>query len=519
MPTILKDRIIFSEKDWLSGMHSQYQNTSAGSAKITNGLSFANTFNPYIYWGYACPGEDAQSVTNADEIDGVIKRITAKDSTNAYMVGGTSVYHFNPATETISNSSPWSHAITPHNSGPVASDCILYNAKSSGTSAQYLFYSWNDTGDADGDIGRYDLSTTFDDDFISIVPAGASVLGTKNEHPMIVGADDILYIGDGEDLWAYDGQTGDDGTLTKNPVALPKGMVIEGFALFQPNTLAIFCSSRSRIDFAGTAGAKGFVFFWDYLNADPFQVFDLDNGRLGSPFVYRNTIGCFQTGNSDDFGQASRRVKIKVFNGQEFKIVAPILTGGVPSIGGVENFGELIIFNLNGVIYSWGNTLGQDTGLNIRALPNGTTSGAFQNIGGVRWSSSGTGATNGLQKFNGKHDTGGVATAYAIPNFSPNFKGKIDSIEIVYGKTSTGGRDIDLQFRDLSNNLYTIFENKKDITSGNLIQKYYKDSSGDELPQFTGLKAILAWGSGTDNTDAPIVDKIIVHYSQIKYND
>src|SRR5262245_25694862 len=138
------------------------------------------------------PGPGLANLTNGNEsgavttlIKGIQKR--AVDGTNVYGVGGNKLYKIN-ATTVVSDAT-WPHTI----------DKAAVTAEDGEDVEEYrggYFYSYNHSGSA-GDVGRYDGSATFDDDYLSTVPTGAGALAGGVPHPMIVGGDDTLYIGNG----------------------------------------------------------------------------------------------------------------------------------------------------------------------------------------------------------------------------------------------------------------------------------------------------------------------------------
>ena len=53
------------------------------------------------------------------------------------------------------------------------------------------------------------------------------------------------------------------------------------------------------------------------------------------------------------------------------------------------------------------------------------------------------------------------------------------------------------------------------IAAGDLTQRYQVDKDGDMLPAFDNLFLDVTWKTGTDETDAPAIDKIEVFYELI----
>ena len=100
----------------------------------------------------------------------------------------------------------------------------------------------------------------FDDDMMSTSAAsplaGSDLTDGQNaEHPMIVGDDDVLYIGSGRYLHGYDGQVGNAGTFYSKVLTLPLGYIITSMQTYN-NYLVIFAHNNDTT--AGTLTALGY---------------------------------------------------------------------------------------------------------------------------------------------------------------------------------------------------------------------------------------------------------------------
>lgn len=101
-------------------------------------------------------------------------------------------------------------------------DIIFYQVN--GTN--YIFYSWNDN--TDGDVGRATLAGSYDDDFMTTVPSGASTSGfptTGVPRRLLEGPDKILYITNGRYVASFDGSNGSNGTVNYQAYDLGVGWV------------------------------------------------------------------------------------------------------------------------------------------------------------------------------------------------------------------------------------------------------------------------------------------------------
>lgn len=353
-------------QDWLAGLVPEY-NLDYDSQIGGAGFTRATGIDPYRSYGYPSPGYPVSEVTNGSAVDAVAKN-AAVSGTKTYITAGTKLHEYTFGNNTVSNTGAWPHTITAHggHSGVSAQDVIIYYIGST----KYLFYSWKDSGD--GDVGRFDLSATFDDDFMSTTPSGGAALDTTNDHPMIVGADDILYIGDGNKLHGFDGQKGANGTLTKDTFTLKTGLVITSYSKTQ-NYLVIYAYDKSL---NSSERGEAYAYFWDYVSEDPTYVIPLPGDFVDGGFTLNGVPGCFVRGRTPVVF-ANNSSKICIWNGGQFKIVSNF-TDSPPGKGGVDVAEESIIFNAAGNIYRWGNAFpGAPTALNSISSIKQTTVGGL----------------------------------------------------------------------------------------------------------------------------------------------
>lgn len=534
MPSISKNRITWDKDDWLSGLHPNYS-SAAGDSPVPTGsgqLTFALSMNPYRYFGYASPGFNPTDVTGVSAVsNGAIRHIVI-----AYDTDGTDGYYgfgidsgsklFRIDTDTGEVTSP--HTITSASGTVEGNDIVQYAVNIASVRTPAVFYSFNNTGATAGNplwnVGMCNLSGTYDDDFMTTVPATPlAVLSAGGDaitypHPMIVGDDDILYIADGNVLNAFDGETGANGTYYTAVLTLPAGFRITSFAKLKQR-LVIFGYKELRN--AASANASSFyateakAYFWDYLSLDPYDSVNLNDNYCSGGFEFMGTVGCFTQGRKP-VPASNQFSKIMLFNGSEFESVA-MFDNNIPIHGGVQVVGDTIMFNAQGKIYQYGSPYpGFPNGLNKVAAGLGTSSGAIITLSTtLQVASTGTTTSGGLQKFTTSFSTGSVATALASPDFPEGQEGKVKSVTVTYAKTSTGGRAVSISLfgNDLATT--TIVSSLEEITASNIRKKYEFDSSGNQLPKFDDLKAIISWGSGSGVADAPIVQSIEVEYETV----
>ncbi len=503
MPTIQQNqkggKIIFDSNDWLAGLNPQYSASASARQKMGNGLAAARSFDPYRDFGYASPGYNPTDLTNVSVIDAVQVNCVVNGA-YGYSVGGTKVHQIDLTNEAL-NATP--HAIA----SSVMQDCIVYKIGAT----PYLFYSWYDG--TDGDVGRYDFGTwttagSWDDDYMSAVPTGKQVFAnTSKPMPMIIGSDDVLYIGVKNVVYAFDGATT---TLSPNVLTLPAEYNITGFARYGTH-LAVFASTDST----SFALAKATVFFWNYLDLDPSKVIDLNDNYVSAPFEYNGTVGCFTQGRVSDKTQNTKSCKLKIFDGLTFKTFATSI-GNAPAIGGVDISGDMIQWNSGGKIYSFGSPfLGIDAKLNQIMEGLGTSSGFLKTLTTatvLQIASTGTTTSGGMQNLKTNYyEQSLVATALAKPNWPVGKKGRITTIITKYAKTSSAGL---LLTGQLLNRLGTILsEFVTDVSA--ITADTYISKNEDVNAVFDDMKLVLSWSGGTAVTDAPIIDSVEVEFEYV----
>ena len=98
----------------------------------------------------------------------------------------------------------------------------------------------------------------FYDDFMKTRPAtplSNTTGGYNYPHPMIVGDDDLLYIGDGNRLHAFDGQfAGDvDGKVYESVLTVPANQVIKSFEKYNGFLLIFVDENPTGVSYASQA--------------------------------------------------------------------------------------------------------------------------------------------------------------------------------------------------------------------------------------------------------------------------
>jgi hypothetical protein len=407
MAKISADKIVWDVADWADGLNEQYgvENTNKN---IGRSLNYVQAFDPYRIIGYATPGYLPTTLGNSSVVDAVIlKSVSYGTSKREYGITSTKkIVEY--ASSKIENGTGYPHTVNDGTGDATALwDIVTYTSKATvGGGADpantRIFYSWARSGGSTWGVGLcYPPTATagfFVDNFMKTAPATPLTPAAGSyayPHPMIVGDDDLLYIGDGPRLHAFDGQyaSDDDGKFYDSVLTLPSTFRIKSFEKY--NGFLLIFADENESGTAYTSRAK--VFFWDYLSLDPTYIKDLNDNLVTEAFIFQGKVGCFTSGRRYDTG-ISNTGKIQFLEGNEFypKI---FFNDSLPVRGGVNVASNQLRWNSAGKLYAYGNNMGLPERLNILAKGGGTTSGMLSDGSGVLIMSSGTTTSGGLQSF------------------------------------------------------------------------------------------------------------------------
>jgi len=532
MPSIVKNKIIYDKDDWLGGLHPQYTSDLIPSVQQQpidrSTVSAAKSFNPYRFLGYAAPGYNPQDATNSSEITAVLRSGKITGGKMYAIEAGDLLHEITLGiTPSVGNAGVWPHTITPHgHSTAVGDDTVIYTANVSSTATECLFYSWGDA--TDWDVGRYTFSA-FDDDFMTTVPAGTLLSGATltagqgKAHPLIVGDDDILYIGDGRNIHAFDGATGADGTFTADVLTVPQGFQITCFSRIS-NFLVAFAYKESAVSGSDYYLGEARAFFWDYLSLDPTYNISLNDNYVSEAVELQGTIAVFTSGRATDLeNNGNRSSKMRVYNGSFFEDVEQFLDTP-PVRGGVFVNGDVITWSSGGHAYIYGKPFTEaPTALQkIAKTETGSPSNGLLSFATTdnMIMSTGSGAGGGLQYFSSgtfKADSS-VSASVAIPTFAEGEMGQVKSIKVVFARESSNGLKLILDLVDGGGNITNIVTSGdalEDITATNRVVEYNTGSLGTDLPKFYAIKPVIQWSASSGTGAAPIIDRIEIEYESI----
>ena len=504
-------QIIFDKGDFLSGLNPQYTTSVGGSERLT-GLSAASEFNPYRFLGYACPGSEPTDATGVAIATSYLKNGFSSGA-YGYFIGGALIHKYTLLTNTFVNDTAgkgFPRTIT--GTSPTVEDIIEYNI---GTTT-YGFTTLNNS--TVGDLCRFTLDgspSVFIDDYLT----NASYLNYAGwnkdvPHPVVIGTDDIMYVGNGNVLDGIDGQDGANGTHFAGALTLPKGYVISSFAKLK-DTLVIYAYKATSASGGSFYLSESTAFFWDYLSLDPTSVVDLNDNYVRGGFEYNGTVGCFTSGRRGDISSL-REARLKLWNGTVFETVSEYIRY-TPSNGGVEIKGNMIQWaasnGTNIEIFSYGSPFkGMPNVLNKIARGTGNSPGMLKSFTPQsQLVSTGVTTSGGLDVLSAStySDSAIMSTELAEPAFSVGRMGRAKFVKVIFKGNTTGGRGLSVSLYDRYASQTEFIANLEAITATNRIKEY------EVTKEFEALSLSLVWSAGSGATTAPIVAKVIVDFENI----
>lgn len=508
------DVIIFDESDWSRGLAPNF---GSGEPLIgTSGLTFAENMDPERYPGYLTPGYEYEQATNLAAISGTIVAGAAKNASTAYLGAADGELHeLTLSTHTITNAGSWPHAIAAAgaHSGHTtfsADDLIVYRHNISSSLVTSLLYAYND--DTDWDVGRFDFSSAFDDDFMSSVPAtplgttASDLTGGKGlPHPMEIGADGVLYMASGRYVHGYDGENGANGTFESQVLDLKQGWIIT--SLLPTESYLLIFAYRPPTDGAtpGDSRAECRVFYWDYISPTFTKSDDLADNYVTAAHFYRNRPACFTFGRP---GFGGKRGKHRVLSGGRWEQTFGI--GDYPVNRGVDTLGDRVILETSGIVYGYGtNNRELNDGLHSLANVSGSTRGlvrTFASTGAVIVSSG-----SNLDRLASNFSLCTFQTKHLKLDLPPGMKRRIDYVRVNFRKAASGGRNLALTLELDNRAVNSTVWSGKTVTAGEMSVDAHQDTSGKPFPKFDTIMLSGAYTAGDAATDAPVVRSVEVH--------
>jgi len=298
--------------------------------------------DPHRGKGYLTTGFTVSNITEAS-INSKMEHILPDPDTNDIYLLGESDRLWKMSTATTFDGS--FDGINPyHDFGSGAGESLaIYPTKIGGAaSVKKLFYFWNVSG-GNATAGMYDLSSTFDDDWMSTVPTGAGTL-VNAPHPNILWKS-YLWFGNGQYVGRFDGETGDNGTLDETKLNL--GTSVEVTALFlTQNYIGICAWEGSSID---RRGGPCTIYFWDGTSDTYNYSIPIDAIKITAALNSKGVIYLWMIGSDDTtiFGYLSENGFTKISAIQHY-IGSTLQKYNPPTPYGVDLFNNKVVMAMGG---------------------------------------------------------------------------------------------------------------------------------------------------------------------------
>lgn len=274
--------------------------------------------------------------TQATAVTTLIKGMTdyAVASDVAYGIGGNKLYKF--SSTAVSTASPFNVSGGGYviDKGTVTSE----DGEDVSLFQNNLYYTYNHSGTA-GDVGKYDLASTFDVDWGSTVPTGAAALQGGVPHQISNSVNEaVMYISNGKYVASYDGTNFNDQALD-----FATGMVISSIKWVN-NRLWIAVNKTSL---SGSNKNRASLFVWDGTTDQPETEIVL-SGTVGGLYVKNSILYVFYQDVTNTGGY-----KLAYVNGSQIVDLCNF-TGSLPAYYQITEYKDFILWISNGDIYAWG---------------------------------------------------------------------------------------------------------------------------------------------------------------------
>ena len=295
----------------------------------------------------------------------------------------------------------------------VSTSLVYYKSKT------YIF--WNDTG-VDGDIGLLTNSTTWDHDWGSTVPTGATNL-LDAPHYGIVGGDDILYFTNGKYIGTYNGTT-----LNTTALDIWTDAVFVSLTWNWNRVVAAY----NRPNIAGSNFNQSAIYKWNGVSSswegDPIEV----EGQIGALYTKNGTT--FVWWSSATSGYCFGRIS----GGQVVQIRR--YSGSLPTQAQVGEYDGFIGWISGNRLMLWG---ARDNDETVRMFQ--YMSGEYATAGG--WAApfgtpliaSYTGATYSLAKASG-YTVDSLRNSVAFKMTRAGVYAQLDLVQVATEQLSTGAK-------------------------------------------------------------------------------
>lgn len=451
--------------------------TEGGSAGAASVMANADCIADVLTQGPALSNltNGTQAGAVGELVNFIMDKAVAADV--AYAIGTTKLYKL--SSSAVTSDATWPHAVT---------NCT--NGESVQVLRGNLYYFYNTSGA--GNIGKYDLASTFDDDWGSTVPTGMATLQNAI-HPSAKKEDTMLF-GNGRYCGVYI-----DSTTTIAPTKLDFGQdAVVADVLFNAGQWYIAVNSG----ITGTNRTEGQIYTYDGAATTSTLSDETGVGMQRIGFLYRLN-GIIYVAYQD---LSSTGFIIGYIAGAQIKPLARF-TGGLPTFAQKTLYRGTILFLSSGLLFSAG-ALVDSLPFQLSQHADGgyATCGAIAAPFGTPIVASTDGGSNfRLAKFSG-YDTACSWKSIVFPLSSGKYKGFIDEIVVM---TKTLGANASCSLTIEADQGTSTSSAKAIATTGK--RRHYFTNFG--LAGIEDFRIALDWSGGSAANDCPIRSiKIIGHF-------
>ena len=319
----------------------------------TNTYYEGREIDPHRGLGYLAPGWATTTIAKSNDnpvivndliVDILVDHTTAQD---CYFLDGSRLYHMtNYLGDTWDTNFDGSNNAYVEITGATRGESLfIYPTKIGGAAAaNKLFYLYQD------DFGMYDLTSAFDHDWGSTVPTGKAALQDA-PHPTIEWQS-FRWIGNGQYLAKFDGQTGDNGTIEPTKLNLGQGWEIT--TLFPTRNYIGICAWRKNIA-GSTYRTESAIFFYDGTSTDYDYSIPIAENKILGAYNHNGVILLWMHGRD-----IAVTLAYLIENGTKKirKLKTPIAGTVTPFVNvyknAIDNFGNRVIFGSEYLIWSYG---------------------------------------------------------------------------------------------------------------------------------------------------------------------
>jgi hypothetical protein len=385
--------------------------TSFGNKEMASAMKNIDLIDPTCMTQGPAPA----NLTNNAAVTTVIRSFLRQATSDnvSFAIGGNQLYKLSATA--LTNDGTFPHTIV-HDGSELGEDVVYYKTN--------LYYFYNQAGNV-GDIGKYNMASTFDDDWGSTVPTGAAALASA-PHQAINGGDDVIYFANGRYV----------GTITGTTLA-PQAL-----DFWQDAQVASLTWNENRIKIAvnrpNIAGAnmnQSGIYTWNgYASSwegDPIEVV----GKIGAlytkngiTFVWWQDSG---TNNEFNFGYIS---------GTQLKPLKRC-TGTLPLYYQVGEYEGHLAWISDGLVYLYGSA---DPDIPVKFFQY-TSSKYTTTVGGLGFpfgtilTSSSNGVLYSVAKAAG-YSTDSSYKTIVFPVNLPGYLSMVDKIQVTTEQMASGAR-------------------------------------------------------------------------------